>query len=273
MVEINALGGAFVEGQTQVGFGSSDVAVRRLWVVSPTRLLANVSVNAAAPAQPTQVTIVNGLQIVTQPLAFQVQPANPRQLTLGSVPTGAATGQPGVQAGSIAIISVPGLTQAQIAAGLSLTVNGIQAQIVNASPGQLAFQVPGGISPGPAVLRLQAGAEASLPIVIAIELPSPSVMVAQAGGVTIDGNRPARAAELVTLVAGNLGDGLTPSRLRLTVAGVEHQIALIAPVPNQSGVYQVAFYLNPAVPAGSQPVVLSLDGRPSNPFALAVRGQ
>ena len=50
--------------------------------------------------------------------------------------------------------------------GWEATINGAPAQIVNAAPGQIAFLVPAGAPAGPAVLRLQAGAEASLPIAI-----------------------------------------------------------------------------------------------------------
>ncbi len=273
MIEINAANGSFIDGQTQIGFGSTDVSVRRLWVVSPTRLLANVWVSPAALTLPSTVTIANGIQLVTQPFAFQVQPPNPRQLTLSSQVISAATGQPGVQAGSVAVVAVPSLTPAQIAAGLSLTVNGASAQIVNAAPGQIVFQVPNGVPPGPAVLRLQAGADASLPIAFSVDLPSPVVVTALAGGATIDASRPARPAELVTLLAGNLGDSPAASHMRLVVGGIDHQIALVAPAPNQPGLYQVAFFLNPAVPAGAQPVQLSIDGRTSAPFALHVRGQ
>jgi uncharacterized protein (TIGR03437 family) len=273
LVEVNALNGSFIDGQAQIGFSSSDVAVRRLWVVSPTRLLANVWVSPAAPSLAATLTIVNGLQVVTQASSFQVQPANPRQLTLSSQVTNAATGLSSVQAGSVAIVAVPGLTQTQIAAGLSLTVSGVPAQIVNASPGQITFQIPAAAVAGPAVLRLQSGADSSLPIAITIDLPSPLIVAALAGGAAIDANRPARPAELVTLMVGNLGDSPAPGRLRLTVSGIEHQVALIAAAPNQPGLFQVAFFLNPAVPAGAQPVVLALDGRTSAVFSLPARGQ
>jgi uncharacterized protein (TIGR03437 family) len=273
MVEFNAANGSFADGQTQLGFGVSDIAVRRLWVVSPTRLLANVAVSAAAPSLATTVTIANGLQMVAQPFAFLVQPANPRQLTLSSQVVSAATGQPGVQAGSAALVAVPSLTQAQIAAGLSLTFNGAPVQILSAAPGQITFLVPAGAAAGPAVLRLQAGAETSLPIAIPIELPAPVIVAALAGGATVDATRPARSTELVTLVVGNLGDSPSASRMRLVVGGIEHQIALVLPASNQPGFYQVAFFLNPAVPAGAQPVLLTLDGRTSAPFPLQTRGQ
>ena len=54
----------FADGQTIVGFGSSDILVRRVWVLSPTRLLANVSVAPTAPPfTNTQVSILTGFQM------------------------------------------------------------------------------------------------------------------------------------------------------------------------------------------------------------------
>ncbi|MBI4877150.1 MAG: matrixin family metalloprotease [Acidobacteria bacterium] len=273
LVEINAPGANFADGQVQIGFGSTDVVVRRLWVVSPTRILANVYVSPQALALPGTVTVTSGLQMVAQPFAFQVQPANPRQLTLSSQVMNAATGQAGVQSGQIALVAAPSLTQAQIAAGLTLTFNGAPVQIVNAAPGQVAFVVPAGASSGPVVLRLQAGAEASLPIAITVDPPSPVVVSALTSGLAVDATRPVRPAELVTLVVGNLGDSPSAARMRLMVAGIDHQIALVVPASGQPGMYQVAFFLNPAVPAGAQPVLVSLDGRISTPFPLLVRGQ
>jgi uncharacterized protein (TIGR03437 family) len=272
LIEINALSGSFTDGQTVIGFGNSDLTVRKTWVVSPSRMLANVAVNAAAPVSILNFTIANGLQVVTQPMVFQVQPANPRQLTLGSQVVNAATGLAGVQAGSLAIVAVPALTQAQISAGLALTVNGVAAQIAGASPGQIVFQIPPSTPTGPAVLRVQAGGESSLAIAINIDLPAPAIVAALAGGVSIGASRPAAPAELVTLLVSNLADGVTTTRLQLTVAGIEHQIAFVSPAAAQGGLYQVSFNLNPAVPAGSHPVILTFDGRPSAAFALATRG-
>ncbi len=273
MIEVNALNGSFVDGQTQIGFGTSDLMVRKTWVIGPSRMLANVAVSVAAPVSITNLTIANGLQLVTQPMAFQVQPVGTRQLTLNSQVVNAATGQSGVQAGSLAVVSVPGLTQAFISAGLSLTVNGTVAQVVNAVPGQITFQIPASTAAGAAVLRLQAGTEASLPIAVSIDLPAPVIVTAQASGVQISSSRPALPAELVTLLVSNLSDGVIATRLRLMVGGIEHQVAMVSSTAVQNGLYQVMFYLNPALAAGSQPVILTFDGRSSAPFALATRGQ
>ena len=38
MLQIDAPGASFVDGQTTVGFGNSDIVVKQIYVASPTRL-------------------------------------------------------------------------------------------------------------------------------------------------------------------------------------------------------------------------------------------
>ncbi len=277
LVELNGVSTAFIDGLTVAGFGSSDVAVRRLWVLGPTRALANVQVAASALPQAVNLTVATGLQVISQPFALQVQAANPRQLAMSSQALNAVTQQPGVQAGSAALISVANLTQAQIGAGLNLTLNGERVQVLAAAPGQIVFQVPATATPGPAVLRLQAGADTSLPIAIAIDPPLPVVVTAlSSSNAVIDGTRPTRPGDLVSLVVANLADAgsvVALGRVRVVVGGVEHQPAQIAPSTQSPGFHLVQFFLNAAVGAGQQPTTVSVDGRTSLPFALSVRGQ
>ena len=76
MVDITATNTNFVHGQVTVGFGTSDIEVRRVWVLSPTQLVADVVVanNAAVGAWP--VNVISGFQVAEQPAAFQIQPPN-----------------------------------------------------------------------------------------------------------------------------------------------------------------------------------------------------
>src|ERR1039457_5878385 len=48
MVTITTSTMQFVDGLTTLGFGSGDVAVRRLWVRSPTLAIANITVSPSA---------------------------------------------------------------------------------------------------------------------------------------------------------------------------------------------------------------------------------
>ena len=65
MVDITAANMNFVDGQVTIGFGSHDVLVRRVWVLSPTHAVANVSVAANAPQSFSEMSVISGMQIAT----------------------------------------------------------------------------------------------------------------------------------------------------------------------------------------------------------------
>lgn len=272
MIEITGANTAFSD-DTRIGFGTSDVVVRRFWVMSPTRILANVAVSAAAPSVTTLFSVVNGLRAFSQPFAFQIQPANPRLPIINSQLVNAATGQPSVYPGSIAALS--GSNFSTSLSALTLTLNGNPIPIQSVAPGQITFQVPPGFSIGPAILRLQSGIEWSNPVLVAIDPLPPVINGIMAGGALADVTRAVHPGELVTLQVANLaesGTTVAPGRITLQVGAVEHQALAVAP-GSQPGVFVVIFSLSPAVPPGQQvPLVLSIDGRTSLPFFLNVLG-
>ncbi|MEO8661998.1 MAG: carboxypeptidase regulatory-like domain-containing protein, partial [Bryobacteraceae bacterium] len=87
-IEINASGGNFAQGDTRVGFGTSDLLVRKIWVFSPTRLLAEVSVAPGAQSSTSTVTVVTGLRHFYQTYSFSVQQPNRRQVSF-AIPSAA----------------------------------------------------------------------------------------------------------------------------------------------------------------------------------------
>ncbi|HEY3417149.1 MAG TPA: carboxypeptidase regulatory-like domain-containing protein, partial [Armatimonadota bacterium] len=71
MVEINATGMDFAKGYVTLGFGTADIAVRQVWVVSPTRLIANVTVAGNASAGFSDVSVISGFRTASLPGGFQ----------------------------------------------------------------------------------------------------------------------------------------------------------------------------------------------------------
>jgi hypothetical protein len=69
-VEVHGINTNFSAGVTTVGFGTSDVQVTQLNVLSPTRLTAVVSSGVAVPS--TVITVTTGLEVVSQPLGSQI---------------------------------------------------------------------------------------------------------------------------------------------------------------------------------------------------------
>ena len=61
----------------RLGFGTSDVVVRRIWLLSPQHAQIAVSVSPNAAQQLTTLTLSAGLQLVQSPLSFQVTAPSP----------------------------------------------------------------------------------------------------------------------------------------------------------------------------------------------------
>jgi hypothetical protein len=60
----------FIDGQTLVGFGTSDVVVKQVTVQSPTQISVVVTPNALVPT--SKISVTTGLGIISQALGFQI---------------------------------------------------------------------------------------------------------------------------------------------------------------------------------------------------------
>jgi hypothetical protein len=271
MVEITGTGTAFVDGLTSVGFGSSDVVVKQAWVLSPTRIIANINVNASAASAFYTLTVVTGLRTLNQQFALQVLPVNPRRFSLSSTIVNLNQQSSGLYAGSSVSIQAPNLTPAQIAAGLVLTVGGIQITNFVAQPGQLFFTMPS-VQPGPAIIRLQAGAD-SASIVAAVDGAPGSIVSVTLGNFPIDAIRGIRSGDLLTLLVsgfGDLGANIASSRVGVFIGGLEQRVTQISQVTGTIPFQFVQFVVG-QVFTGSQSIVVRVDGKSSSPFDVTVR--
>jgi len=270
MVQIDGRNVNFVDGLTAVGFGTSDIQVKRIWVVSPTRAVANIVVSSNAAITASDVTVVNGLQMLTQPTAFLLQPANPRQLY---VPAPAASVLPG---GTMTFTLAAAPTSSTITvtvASLLSQAAPVTAQVLNISGNQVTIQLPFNVTPGPVVVRVQSGTDSALPIILAVDAP---VQVALIGGVTVSGitidpfNRPAHLGETLTVLVNGLPDGAPPSKVTVNAGGVDLQATQITSSPNTM---QVQFVLPTTltVTGGFTPIYVTYDGNKTPSFNVAVR--
>jgi uncharacterized protein (TIGR03437 family) len=272
MVEIDGVNTSFIDGQTVIGFGSSDIAVRQVWVTGPNRLLANVSINPNAALTSTTLTVTTGLQLLSIPQAFMI--AAPPSKLLAMVPpvVSAGTGTQGAPAGGTAVVSVPNLTDASGA--VAVTVNDQRATVLSSANGQITFEVPANETIGPAIVRLYTTAGDSVaPIVMTVTPPPPAIsMVYSAASVPADAAHPAHAGDIVGVVVTGLPDAaLTgdPSNIKLDVGGVD--VGAFSAVSSSGGTL-VQVVLPSSVPTGAQvPITISYGGQISAPVAIAIQ--
>ena len=139
MVDITAANMNFVDGQVTLGFGSHDVQVRRVWVLSPTHAIANVALAANAPQGFSEVSVISGMQIATQGNAFQIQPARAGVPVILSAVNGDPAQQAIVSGGSVTIFG-QNLTGAQV------SVNDIPVQVAFSNASQMNSLRPRGVA-------------------------------------------------------------------------------------------------------------------------------
>jgi hypothetical protein len=270
MIDIGGSGTQFTAGMTLIGFGSSDVVVRRSWVVSPTRILANVSVASGAAPVSLTANMVTGLRSTALPFALQVQSQTARRLYLASTPLNLTWNNNSVIPGSTVVLLAPDLTAAQAQSGVTLTLNDVRVSSVAASAGQVAFTVPN-LSPGPAVVRLLVGSDQAA-IVVSIDPPPASIVSLTLNNFPVDSTRGIRAGDAVTALVVGFGDlaNLTPARARVTIGGADQQVMQITQVSGSPTFHLVQFVVGQA-PSGSQLLVVLMDGKPSVPSTVTMR--
>ncbi|HWQ52541.1 MAG TPA: IPT/TIG domain-containing protein [Bryobacteraceae bacterium] len=272
MVEVNGINTNFADGQTTLGFGSSDVFVRRIWVLSPTRLIANVTVAPNAPAGPTVVNVITGFQVFVQPFGFEMQAANPGTPSLTLPLVNVNPGESAIYPGTA--VSVSGVNLAAFNIGTTVTLNDQPASVLFASPGQVQFIIPAGLRPGPAILRVHNGVGNVSPVVVQIDaVPVQVNAVLSSGNVSLDVSHPAQAGDVLNVFLANLDAAVAsnPSRVRVRVGAIEMPALVIVQAPGQTGVYLAQIILASGA-TGQVPVTASVDGgAPSAPFYISVR--
>jgi uncharacterized protein (TIGR03437 family) len=255
----------------KAAFGSSDVVVRRVWAAGTNRLLASVYVAPQAAAAVLPLTVLSGLNAYTAPFALAVTPPAQRQAWVAlSVSASAQSVVPGANV----TLTIAGLSGTLQSASVSASLNDRPVPIVAMNGNQITIQTPASTALGAAVVRINVNGEAVLPIALAMEAPAPVIReVYSAMLAAVDLNRPARPGETLTIVASYNADpngSPDPARFKVTTGTVDHQLLSVTPVPQQPGAYQVQFLLSSQTPAGVLSLVLSVDGRPSAVYGLAV---
>jgi hypothetical protein len=167
VVNIAATNTNFVAGQVSVGFGTTDILVNNVWVLSPTQLVVNVTLPPGAALGASEISVISGFQVMSQPLGFQIQAANPAIPSLAWPAINAATGG-AIYPGTFASIFPANGTQ--FPAGMQLTLNGAPVAIQYSSPTQINFAIPAGFPLGPAMLSAVSGGNV---VSIVVEVDSP----------------------------------------------------------------------------------------------------
>jgi uncharacterized protein (TIGR03437 family) len=286
MVDITTTNTNFVSGQVTVGFGTSDISVRRVWVLSPTHLVADVVVaDNAAIGGTLLVNVISGFQVMSLPGGFQIQAPNT------NLPTPAL---PVYNAVNYATVlhdadygTIFGTNLALTPTSAQVLLNGTAAPLLYESPTQINFQIPAGFPAGPATMAVTNGAVSAFPVYIQIDSPPALIdvptgnanasAVSNAAGAAVQAVNP---GDIVSVQVTNVDPGIvnTLSSVQVTLSGVPMMVLSVTQVsaaasgqPATAGVFQIQFAVTQSFAGWQVPLVVCVDGSPSLSVPITAR--
>ncbi len=275
VVEINAPGARFAAGRVRVGFGTSDLTVRALQVVSSTRLLASVVAAPQAASGLQMVTVLSGLNHMELRSGFQVASGVTAAFRagLGVDPKWTLeNGSPFVTPGSNAVVNVPGLVAARVTASL----NGEAVPVLGSGGGRVVLSIPGSTQPGFALLRLETEGETITPALVPVYGPAAFIQkVESSEQFVIDSARPAVPGDTLSITflepSVPLESTLRANEVSLQVGTATVETLRVTRLG--ANLFQSTFVLPKGVGDGNQSVAVVVNGRPSPVVALPVRNR
>ena len=267
LVNITGLNTNFADGLVTVGFGSDDVTIQHLWVVSPTLLQANIVVAAGAPLVNSEISVISGFQVMTNSSPFQVQPAN-QALPVVAVPaSNANANQQTIYPGSTVTIFVTNLSP-----NPQVTLNDTPMAIAFANSNQINFVIPAGFPTGLATLKVIGNSGASNPVLVPVVSPPPAIQtITNAYGTAYDASHFASASETIDIYVSGLDPTVlsNPSRVQVKVSGVSMPVLSITPAPGNQ--FQIQTILTQSFGGQQVPVAVLVDGSTSTTVQITVR--
>jgi hypothetical protein len=281
MIEVDGFNTNFAEGQTLIGFGTSDVVVRRMWILDRGKALLNISINSAASAGLFTITASTGIQTVTLNAGLQIRPAAVQQISLRAPVLNLSTGLPGVPPGGIASIAATGLPSNM--AGWTLTIGDTKADFTVDGNGRINAPVPGGTPLGPTVVRLVSpNSDSIAPILFNVDAQPPVIQAAYdqlaSGNLGfIDPGHPAASGDVIYVDVVRLYGSAPPvaaSSVHISVGGVDQIATALNPILQFgliSDVTRIQFTLPSGLPDGTQqPMTVRVGTRVSGSYTLSV---
>ncbi len=230
-------------------------------------------------------------------------PATP---SIGAVANAASYSQKAVAPGSLVAIFGTALALNTAAApsvplpislnDVSVTFNGIPAPLLYVSATQINAEVPAATPAGPVQVIVRVAGAASAPFSIPIQAAAPGIFLSAGVAAALDQDglvnsavHPAAAASIVSVfltgdddldsnsVDGDPGSGQPASasggtpEVVATLGGEAAALSYAGPAPGYAGLIQINMKI-PALPAGVYPLVVTIDGQPSNIASLYVNG-
>ena len=249
VIPVDGINAGF-DANVTAGFSSTDLFVKKIYVVNSNRLLMQVSVAIGAQPGVYALRLTTGLKNFVQAQALTVGAPNPKQLAI-SVPGNVQAYQPGAP-GILNVVNLPDNASNPI-----LFIGSTQVSSVAVLGGSISFTVPANLANGPALAKLQYNGDSSQSIILNVAPLTQITSLIAGPGFPVDANRPARLGEQLSMIITGLPDNFgTPKQVTITIAGVEHKPVNVVPL---GSAVQVQFFLKSELNSGSLPMTVTLD--------------
>jgi uncharacterized protein (TIGR03437 family) len=239
-------------------------------VLSPTHLVANMVAAPNAAIGTSEISVLSGFQLATEPGGFQVQPANPSIPFVGLPIVNADPTQSNLYPG--ATVSIYGLNLAATSNSTQITLNGQSVQVLYSSPTQVNFAIPSNFPTGLATLVLNNGATAAPSLWLEIDNPPPVIQqVAEATGQILTASFAASAGDVLVANVSNVPASVAgnSSEVEVTVSGLPMAVLQVAQA-SQPGTVAVSFVVSQSFGGATVPVVVTVQGASSSPYEIVV---
>lgn len=246
------------------GFSTSDVRIQRIWQAGSNRLLVNVWIAPAAAGKVVNLTVMRGLQILTQKAVLQIT-AQPQKVIRVALFNGAK----GLVPGRAAELAVSGAAKLE---GATVVLGEKRFAAVVAEEGVIRFAVPADLPSGPIAVKVQVGDDLSLPIGIQV-LPPPTFIksVTTSFNRSISASRPARPGDILTVTVSGVPENVTADKripkIHVVLGGVVQEPLSIT---TDGTSIQYRFVVTGTLPEGQVPFDTMVDSLPSTPITLAL---
>lgn len=253
-------------GGLKAGFGSADVVVRRLWVVSPGRALAHVHVSPSAQAVSLALTVADGMTLTTVPEAVALHPAGVQQLYIVTSSMAEVSTAPGAEL----LVPVGNLLSPLFVAGTEVRIGGEPATVLSVNGSTALVRVPESLSPGPALVEMKVLGQEVLPGVVVIVPAPPAINSVQTlAGTAVSGSKAPSPGELIRILVTGLPPGMTgPDGLAAVSESLVHSVTAIEPAGDG---YVLTIRLSERTPRGAVvPLVISYRDVASSPVPIPI---
>jgi hypothetical protein len=273
VIDIDGVNTMFAQGQTSLGFGTSDIVVKRVWVLGPNKLRASVAVAASAKELTTLATVTTGLETLVGPAVVAVQAPGYPAASISSDLVN-TNGRPAIYPGARAIVPISNVA---VKDPITATLNDIPVSAGTDESGERALiEIPANFTPGMATLRMQVAGVSLPPVLVSIDAAPPMVMGVMSDMTPLAPDAAVAPGDTLTIKVAWVPEAAAitdAGRFRLFLGGIEHQpIGSPIAVEGYPNTFLVSFIVSPLVPSGQQsPLTVTIDGRTSDPWQISMK--